>query len=165
MTTSGFRDIRSPRSSEAVTRPARAMTVRLYYLWTLGNDRTTATAFPPLRASLVRAGPAGSAELHGTLHWISIQNVSRGLLISQDFSPRNVPNRHLQGALRTKRFFRTSVPTAMLAPHALSKTTARVRLSPRALALAKSQAAPLPRAILLLFDDRAPRAHRRRHRL
>jgi hypothetical protein len=76
VTTSGFRDIRSPRSSEAVTRPARAMTVRLYYLWTLGNDRTTATAFPPLRASLVRAGPAGSAELHGTLHWISIQNDS-----------------------------------------------------------------------------------------
>src|SRR6516225_1664376 len=44
-----------------------------------------------------------------------IQNVSSGLLISQDFSPRSVPNRHLQGALRTKRFFSTSVPTAMLA--------------------------------------------------
>src|SRR5262249_43820526 len=35
--------------------------------------------------------------------------------ISQDFSPRSVPNRHLKGALRPKRFFRTSVPTAMLA--------------------------------------------------
>jgi hypothetical protein len=45
----------------------------------------------------------------------SIQNVPSGLLISQDFSPRSVPNRHLQGALRTKRFFRTSVPTDMLA--------------------------------------------------
>src|SRR5262249_29324047 len=45
------------------------------------------------------------------------------LLIFQDFSPRSVPNRHLQGALRTKRFLRTSVPTAVLAPHALSLTT------------------------------------------
>jgi len=44
----------------------------------------------------------------------SIQNVPSGLLISQDFSPRSVPNRHPQGALRTKRFFRTSVPTSML---------------------------------------------------
>ena len=44
----------------------------------------------------------------------SIQNVPSGLLISQDFSPRSVPNRHPQGALRTKRFLRTSVPTSML---------------------------------------------------
>ena len=34
----------------------------------------------------------------------SIQNVSSRSLIFQDFSPRSVPNRHLQGALRTKRF-------------------------------------------------------------
>src|SRR5262249_20341142 len=33
-----------------------------------------------------------------------IQNVSSGLLISQEFSPRSVPNKHLQGALRTKSF-------------------------------------------------------------
>jgi hypothetical protein len=35
--------------------------------------------------------------------------------MSLHFLPRSVPNRHPQGALRTKRFFRTSVPTAMLA--------------------------------------------------
>jgi hypothetical protein len=65
----------------------------------------------------------------------SIQNGSSRLLISQRFLPRSVPNRHSQGTLRTKRFSTTSVPMAMLAPHALSKTNARVRLSPRALAL------------------------------
>jgi hypothetical protein len=45
----------------------------------------------------------------------SIQNGSSRLLISQVFLPRSVPNRHLQDALRTKCFFRASVPTAMLA--------------------------------------------------
>jgi hypothetical protein len=45
----------------------------------------------------------------------SIQNGSSRLLMSLHFLPRSVPNRHPQGALRTKRFFRTSVPTAMLA--------------------------------------------------
>jgi len=47
----------------------------------------------------------------------SIQNGSGRLLISQNFSPGSVPNKHLQGALRTKRFSRTSVPAAVLAPH------------------------------------------------
>jgi hypothetical protein len=41
---------------------------------------------------------------------MSIQNGSSRLLISQVFLPRSVPNRHLQGALRIKRFLRTSVP-------------------------------------------------------
>jgi hypothetical protein len=36
------------------------------------------------------------------------------LLISQVFLPRSVPNRHLQDALRTKRFFGTSVPNIAL---------------------------------------------------
>ena len=39
-----------------------------------------------------------------------IQNGSTRLLISQILLPRSVPNRHLQGALRTKRFLRASVP-------------------------------------------------------
>jgi hypothetical protein len=43
-----------------------------------------------------------------------IQNLSSRLLISQRFLPRSVPNRHLQGALRTKCFFGTSVPKIAL---------------------------------------------------
>jgi hypothetical protein len=44
----------------------------------------------------------------------SIQNGSSRLLISQAFLPRSVPNRHLQDALRTKCFFRASVPNIAL---------------------------------------------------
>ena len=44
----------------------------------------------------------------------SIQNGSSRLLISQVFLPRGVPNGHLQDALRTKCFFRASVPNIAL---------------------------------------------------
>jgi hypothetical protein len=56
-------------------------------------------------------GPRGILQSeHSGANSTSIQNGSSRLLISQVFLPRSVPNRHLQGALRTKRFFRTSVP-------------------------------------------------------
>jgi hypothetical protein len=42
----------------------------------------------------------------------SIQNGSSRLLISQDFLPRSGTNRHLQDALRNKRFSRASGTTA-----------------------------------------------------
>jgi hypothetical protein len=44
----------------------------------------------------------------------SIQNGSSRLLISQDFLPRSVPNRHLRDTLGSKGFFRTSVPNIAL---------------------------------------------------
>ena len=45
-----------------------------------------------------------------------IQNGSSRLLISQVFLSRSVPNRQLQDGLRTKRFFRASVPNIALWP-------------------------------------------------
>jgi hypothetical protein len=56
-----------------------------------------------------RAGLSFSRWIGGVSS-TSIQNGSSRLLISQVFSPRSVPNRHLQGALRTKCFFGASVP-------------------------------------------------------
>jgi hypothetical protein len=54
----------------------------------------------------------------------SIQNGSSRLLISQRFGPRSVPNRHLQDALRTKCFFRASVPN--LSHHSALKIERRL---------------------------------------
>jgi|SRR6266487_1059723 hypothetical protein len=90
VTTRGFPVTRSPGVREAVIDGRIQSDHRLYHLWTAGSEEPEASDDSP------------------------IQNGSSRLLISQRFLPRSVPNRRLQGALRTKRFFRASVPNIAL---------------------------------------------------
>jgi len=84
---------------------------------------------------------------------ISIQDDSSRLLISQDFSPRSVPNRQLQGALRTKCFFRTSVPTSMLA---LADDAALARLVTKSAATSEPAATRSNSACMTAIMRRTP---------
>ena len=89
-------------------------------MWTLAfgyhEDRTPTHGYEPTREAAMAAfreelavGVKGLDRPAGG----SIQNGSSRLLISLHFLVQSVPNRHSQGTLRTKRFFRTSVPTPL----------------------------------------------------
>jgi hypothetical protein len=82
----------------------------------------------------------GNKSVRGPSHARPFDSeLSSGLLISQDFSQRSVPNRHLQGALRTKRFFKPmEVPTLWRPPGRSLPMSQRQGLSRR-----KSESPPM----------------------
>jgi len=85
------------RSAIDANDPERS-SARSQYRGAAGSSRTFMACYP--------FGSGQAAAPH------PIQNGSSRLLMSLRFLSQSVPNRHPQGALRTKRFFRTSVPTA-----------------------------------------------------